>query len=126
VSKWIVALGLAFLVVAGLAPAGRAAVIDTFSFSNLSSWNQNFSGFSGSFTGSVEATGFIELNDLSAFQIMGNSIILRGPNSLSNLAFFSYNTGGGASLLGFIDMFPSVAINAPLAVCSGARTVLRA
>jgi hypothetical protein len=124
-SNRLIVLGSsAFFALAGLATAASAAVVDTFSFSNLSGWNQNFDGFSGSFTGSVEATGRIESNDLSAFQIMGNSVLFQGSNSLSNLAFFSYDTGGGASSLGFIDMFPAVIIGFPIAVCSGAPAIL--
>lgn len=95
--KRLIVLGSsAFLALAGLVPA-RAAVIDTFSFSNLSGWSEFGAEFSGRFTGTVEASGFIELSDLSAFHIIGTS------NSLSNLTFFSYDTVVGASSLGFID-----------------------
>jgi len=71
-SNRLIVLGSsAFFALAGLATAASAAVIDTFSFSNLSGWNGPINGFSGSFTGSVEANGRIELTDLSAFQILG-------------------------------------------------------
>jgi hypothetical protein len=106
-----------FLALAGLVPA-RAAVIDTFSFSNLSGWDTFDTEFSGSFTGTVEASGLIELSDLSAFHVSG---LFRGvtflPNSLSNLTFFSYDTGAGASSLGFIAI-------TNFAVCTGAPSVL--
>ena len=106
-----------FLALAGLVPA-RAAVIDTFSFSNLSGWDTFDTEFSGSFTGTVEASGLIELSDLSAFHVSG---LFRGvnfsPNSLSNLTFFSYDTGAGASSLGFIAI-------TNFAVRTGAPSVL--
>jgi hypothetical protein len=62
------------------------------------------------------------LSDLSAFQIIG---VPSGGNSLSNLAFFSYDTGGGASSLGFIDVLPLPPLaDASFTVCSGAPSVL--
>jgi hypothetical protein len=78
----------------------------------LSGWSEFGAEFSGRFTGTVEASGFIELSDLSAFHIFGTS------NSLSNLTFFSYDTVVGASSLGFIDTIP------PFTVCTGAPSVL--
>jgi hypothetical protein len=122
-SNRLIVLGSsAFFALAGLATAASAAVIDTFSFSNPSGWNGPINGFSGSFTGSVEANGRIELSDLSAFQIIG---VPSGGNSLSNLAFFSYDTGGGASSLGFIDVLPLPPLaDASFTVCSGAPSVL--
>jgi hypothetical protein len=120
-SNRLIVLGSsAFFALAGLATAASAAVIDTFSFSNLSGWNGPINGFSGSFTGSVEANGRIELTDLSAFQILG---VPTGGNSLSNLAFFSYDTGGGATSLGFIDALPPLT-DTSFTVCSGAPSVL--
>ena len=127
-SNRLIVLGSsAFFALAGLATAASAAVIDTFSFSAPSGWNAQVIGFSGSFTGSVEASGRIELSDLSAFQIDGRGLF--GANSLSNLAFFTYvfsNNTGGASLLGFIDTLsalpPDTGIS--ITVCSGAPSVL--
>ncbi|HZZ24109.1 MAG TPA: hypothetical protein VFE60_16690 [Roseiarcus sp.] len=71
----------------------------------------------------ASASGLIELSDLSAFQIIGPNDIPFGPNSLSNLEFFSYDTGGGASTLGFIDALPH-SIGANPTACSGAPSVL--
>jgi hypothetical protein len=66
-SNRLIVLGSSvFFALAGLATAASGAVIDTFSFSNASGWNGPISGFSGSFTGSVEANGRIELNAISA------------------------------------------------------------
>jgi hypothetical protein len=107
-----------FLALAGLVPA-RAAVMDTFSFSNLSGWSESPTDFSGSFTGTVEASGLIELSDLTAFFVFAH---VEGTpffdNSLSNLTLFSYDTGAGASSLGFIDTTRSGT------VCAGAPSVL--
>jgi PEP-CTERM motif len=127
-SNRLIVLGSStFFALAGLATAAPAAVIDTFSFSNSSGWDRNGNSFSGSFTGSVEASGLIELSDLSAFQITGifGFDIPFSGNSLSDLAFFNYDTGGGASSLGFIYTIPPIGIlGAPLTVCSGAPSVL--
>ena len=120
-SNRLIVLGSsAFFALAGLATAASAAVIDTFSFSNQSGWEAPINGFSGSFTGSVEASGLIELSDLSAFQIIG----FFGGSSLSNLAFFEYDTGGGASSLGFINTLPAPIGVFSVTVCSGAPSVL--
>lgn len=121
-SNRLIVLGSsAFFALAGLATAASAAVIDTFSFSNPSGWNAPINGFSGSFTGSVEASGLIELSDLSAFQIIGGVF---GGSSLSNLAFFDYDTGAGASSLGFINTLPAPIGVFSVTVCSGAPSVL--
>jgi hypothetical protein len=122
-SNRLIVLGSsAFFALAGLVTAASAAVIDTFSFSAPSGWNAQVIGFSGSFTGSVEASGRIELSDLSAFQIIGRGLF--GVNSLSNLTFFSYDTGG-ASSLGFIDTLPPLPPSGfSITVCSGAPSVL--
>jgi hypothetical protein len=129
-NRFIVLGSSAFFALAGLATAASAAVIDTFSFSAApSGWNigdQRLIGFSGSFTGSVEASRRIELSDLSAFQIDGRGLLraIFGANSLSNLGFFSYDTGG-ASLLGFIDTLPALPPDGTsITVCSGAPSVL--
>jgi hypothetical protein len=132
-SNRLIVLGSsAFFALVGLATAAPAAVIDTFSFSNS---NGMFSSrlvgsveasFSGSFTGSVEASGLIELSDLSAFQIVGTvNNVPFSRNSLSLLAFFSYDTGAGASSLGFIDTIDTLLPSDPqVRVCSGAPSVL--
>jgi hypothetical protein len=106
-----------FLALAGLVPA-RAAVIDTFSFSNLNGWSTFGTNFSGSFTGTVEASGFIELSDLIAFQLSGTIENVGFAGRLSNLTLFSYDTKGGASSLGFIETAFG------LTVCGGAPSVL--
>jgi hypothetical protein len=108
---------LVFLASVGVAPRAGAAVIDTFSFSNNAGWSSLNTGFSGQFTGTVEPTGFIELSDLSSFQISG---AVAGLNfGRSNLTFFSYDTGGGASSLGLIDT-----LSIGVVVCGGAPSVL--
>jgi hypothetical protein len=119
-SKRLIALGSStFLALAGIASAARATVVDTFSFSNLTGWSVFDTHFSGTFTGALESDGLIELSDLSAFHIFGFfSGDTFGGNSVSNLTFFSYDTQGGASSLGFIASLPS------LIVCAGAPSVL--
>jgi hypothetical protein len=122
-NRLIVLSSWAFFGLVGLATGAPAAVIDTFSFSNPSGWNAPINGFSGSFTGSVEASGLIELSDLSAFQIVVPSQFSVGSNSLSNLTFFDYDTVGGATSLGFVDTLPPF-LGASPTVCSGAPSVL--
>ena len=120
----LIALGsAAFLALAGLAPRAHAAVVDTFSFSNLSGWNLSGTNFSGQFTGTVEPDGLIELADLSAFSIQGS--FFGGPwkgLGKGELQFFSFNTTGGASSLGFISAV--VIDDANALACSGAPSVL--
>ena len=118
--KRLIALGSAAVIaLTGLAPRAHAAVVDTFSFSNFGHWSFADSGLFGQFTGTVEPNGFIELADLSAFSVQG--FILGSPlvdAVKANLAFFSYDTKGGASSLGFI------APDGNTAACSGAPSVL--
>ena len=89
-------------------------MIDTFSFSSLNGWSRVGTNFSGSFTGTVEASALIELSDLIAFHLSGNIEDFGFAGGLSNLTLFSYDTKGGASSLGFIET----------AVCVGAPSVL--
>lgn len=120
--KRLIALGsAAFIALTGLAPCAHAAVVDTFSFSNVGDWSRVDTGFvSGQFTGTVEPNGFIELADLSAFSVegflIGRPVLL--IDDKAKLQFFSYDTKGGASSFGFIVE------DSPVAACSGAPSVL--
>ncbi len=120
--KRLIALTLTALLIGlvSVPPGARAALIDTYSFSNFGDWSLVDSGLlSGQFTGIVEPNGFIELPDLSAFSVQGfilGSPIVNGVKA--NLQFFSFDTNGGASSLGFI------APDGNTAACSGAPSVL--
>lgn len=86
------------------ASSAEAATVDTFSFLSSTDWTFAGTSLSGSFTGTVEPNGFIELNDLQAFQVIGlvgGTEFLDDP-TVGGLSFFSYDTQGGASSLGFI------------------------
>src|SRR6185437_11377030 len=87
----------AFIALTGLAPRAHAAVVDTFSFSNVGDWSRVDTGFvSGQFAGTVEPNGFIELADLSAFSVegflIGRPVLL--IDDKAKLQFFSYDTKG--------------------------------
>ncbi len=99
---------LAIVLATGLTVgAAHATTIDTFDFSQGdyggSFRSAPFIGtLTGSFTGTVEANGLIEMSDLSSIQVTfsGGSIIQvfgDGPAT-----FFSYNTQGGASSLDLV------------------------
>lgn len=111
----------AFSVAAILAPPiAKASTIDTFSFTQ-----SGYTGggtLTGSFTGTVETNGYIELSDLSAFNatltvptIAGTSI---GYFYLTNLKLFSILPGpnGPNSSLDFYAQTSGIAQN----VCVGA------
>ena len=72
----------------------QATTIDTYDFTQGGYANSQLQlshgPFSGSFSGTVEANGLIELSDLISFSLFSNST---APS------FFSFNTSGGASSL---------------------------
>jgi hypothetical protein len=124
-SKRILALGAsAFL---AMAPAVSAATIDTYDFTQGGYSTPVAPPFdtgvlAGSFTGSVEADGFIELADVSSmtvkFAVSGTPIW-----SIDSLpVFFSFDTTGGSSSLDFITNVAGVIIPA----CVGAAAALGA
>ncbi len=91
------------------APAARATTIDTFSFSQSGYTFPGGSGgvLTGSFTGSVEADGYIELADLTNIQVQ----FQYGPITLFGYgpaSFFSFSTTGGGSTL---DLETSIGLN---------------
>ena len=115
---------------------GRAATIDTFDFTQVG-WIEvaSFLGgtvsgsvpdpggiLSGSFTGTVEPSGLIELGDLTSFSDTYFDLANPGGiglNSLFNLSLFSYNTTGGASSLDIAGSFGQL-----FAACVGAAVPL--
>lgn len=88
-----------------------ASTIDTFDFTETGWMAPNGAAgvLTGSFSGTVEASGFIEAQDLSAFssQLAFNNGFTNTYNSIEPLTpggsgFFSYDLNGGASSLDFI------------------------
>jgi hypothetical protein len=97
----------ALLALVSFAACDRAAVaatIDTFDFSDSTSWDLGVT-FTGSFTGQVEPSGLIEQADLSNFtaSLIGVALNLRGPGEgpasadLAGVRLFSYDPTGGPS-----------------------------
>lgn len=121
--KNIAALSLVVLIAsAGLSEPARAAVTETFSFSNFAGWGTGTHGaLTGQFTGTVEPGGFIELADLTNISITATTALgipVLSNAGLSDLTFFSYNTVGGANSLAFI------ASQSVGTACVGAPSVL--
>ena len=126
---------LPLLAIAGLlvvSSGAYGATIDTFNFiepnvyeNGAPAGGQTFE-FAGSFTGAVEASGFIEQADLSAFTVQladsnGNPIP-QYSMGLSSLTLFSFDANGGASSLDFAGT-PEIALSN---FCVGAATALDA
>jgi hypothetical protein len=101
-----VTMSLMTLALAGYAAPVRSAVIDTFSFSDITGWqtppDDPSSYITGTFAGTVESNGHISLGDLTDFNISAFTPF-NGPfgGGLSGLSFFSYDTNAGPSTLGF-------------------------
>jgi hypothetical protein len=118
---------LAMAAVCGLGAASyglsraRAATVDTFDFTQVG-WDyaSNFGGpitagapdpgglLTGSFTGTVEASGLIELSDLTAFSAVYTDTANPGGfefQDLSTTTLFSYDTVGSASSLDIAGFF---------------------
>ncbi|HSU99559.1 MAG TPA: PEP-CTERM sorting domain-containing protein [Roseiarcus sp.] len=114
----IVLASTAFVALAAAPPLARAALVDTFSFSNPSNWNAPDTSISGQFTATVEPDGFIRLADLSDFSaqavVSGVPLFFGGKGDLQ---FFSYDTSAGAGSFGF------TAVSGLITVCSGAPSV---
>ena len=88
----------------------EASTIDTFNFTQ-NGWNVSGSAgvLTGSFTGTVEADGLIEAQDVSSFSAQlalsnGETIFYHylAPLAAGESPFFSYAVDGGASSLDFI------------------------
>ena len=120
--KAIAALSfVALMTSAAVGQQARAAVTETFSFSNLTGWGTGtLSPLTGQFTGTVEPSGFIELADLTKISINAKSLTTPALSNagLGDLTFFSYDTTGGASSLAFI------ASQGGGRACAGAPSVL--
>jgi len=124
-------LGLAVAAIILVAPVAYGATIDTFAFVEPNVYENGVANgqlyeFAGSFTGTVESGGWIELTDLSAFQVRlddsnGNPI---PPFSmgLPSLTLFSFDINGGVSSLDFAGT-PSLSV---ANFCIGAATSLDA
>jgi hypothetical protein len=114
----IIALGfVALMTCAGLGQSARAAVTETFSFSNgPAGWfsGNGITSITGQFTGIVEPSGLIELADLTKIFITANPTSLSRAG-LGDLSFFSYDTIGGASSLAIIvsDGVTTACVGAP-------------
>ncbi len=112
------AAAVALMTAALALPASQAGAIDTFTFSQvgwtsviLNAPTMSTAGASdpgailtGSFTGTVESNGLIELGDLTSFSAFyqdsaaGQSFVAASPLALD---LFSYNINGGNSSLDF-------------------------
>ena len=95
----------------------RAATIDTYDFTQggyTSSIEPLFSGvLTGHFTGAVEASGFIELADLSSIALVFTITFELGDHQTTAFdgptTFFSFDVAGGSSSLGLATGDGSVA-----------------
>jgi hypothetical protein len=120
----VTVLGLvALMTSAGLGQSARAAVTETFSFSNgPAGWfaGNGIDAINGKFTGIVEPNGFIELADLINISITVSPPVTTTLNGagLGDLKFFSYDTVGGPSSLALIVS------NAVATACVGAPATL--
>jgi hypothetical protein len=79
--------------------------LDTFDFAMLTGWRDRNgqpidTSLTGSFTGYLEPSGFIELGDLTSFTAVFNGVDVL---PITVLSFFSFDPTGGASSLDFID-----------------------
>ena len=124
----VIGLGAGSLALSG----ARAATVDTFNFSQAG-WayanlvdGTEYLGIprptallTGSFTGTVEPSGLIELGDLTAFSDLftGGGGDIEAAQDLATTTLFSYNTEGGASSL---DIAGPSAPEAASATCVGA------
>lgn len=122
---------LAFMSFAACNGAAVAKTIDTFEFSDSTSWDLGVT-FTGTFTGEVEPSGFIEQADLSNFtaSLIGVALNLRGPGGgpasadLAGLRLFSYDPAAGPSSF---DLILSLQLaRAPALVCVGAASTFSA
>lgn len=121
-------LAVGLIAVAALAmPSAYGSTIDTFSFTE-SNWD--YYSFPtgvggptpggtliGSFTGVVEADGFIEQGDLSAFS--AHLFPFAPTIGRGSLTLFSYDTNGGASTLDFageLSQFTNICVGAATAL----------
>jgi len=92
------------------APKANAAVIDTYDFTQggyIMPGDVGSGVLNGSFAGTVEASGFIELADLSSINVAFTFSLLDGPMTLSAsgpASFFSFDTAGGSSTLDFVTV----------------------
>lgn len=113
---------VALMASAGLGAPARAAVTETFSFSNRAGWGTGLHGaLTGQFTGTVEPDGFIQLADLANISISATTTVgfpVLDNAGLGDLAFFSYSPAVGASSLSFIAS-QSVGV-----ACAGVAAVL--
>jgi hypothetical protein len=103
-----------------------SAATETFNFSYLTGWNGTDTSLAGSFTGTVEPDGLIELSDLTSFTatlITGAPPPVIASIDLSELTEFSYDTTGGVSSLSYIASVP-VPSPPPIYWCAGASAVL--
>lgn len=107
------------------------AVVESFSFVSGSysisgETTPIDAGIAGTFSGSVESNGFMELGDLTAFEAtvhFANGLVsLSGPLDLSDLSLFSYSTSGGASSLSLVGVNSSPDISG--IACMGAPAAL--
>lgn len=123
-------VGVAALI-AVISAAARADTIDTFTFTE-----GNWSGYrlvagvdspqlgdtlTGSFTGVVEPSGFIEQKDLTAFNVDFSDGSLFANLGLGDLTLFEYDINGGVSSLDFAG-----SLGAIQNICVGAATSLDA
>lgn len=113
----------------------QATTIDTFNFTQTG-WNYilHTSGgvgepdpggiLTGTFTGTVEPSGLIELGDLSSFSVLHtDSAGVALGESLPSLTLFSYDINGGASSLGVAG--PEIPyVGAGHTICVGAAAAL--
>ena len=115
--KRIVTFGV--LAVAGflaVAAPGRAATVDTYSFTDDGEYMFVFTSsgetilsallpvtIDGRFTGTVDALGAIEQSDLTAFSVDATALLLGVAISggLSDLSFFSFTPTGGDGTFNF-------------------------
>jgi PEP-CTERM motif len=127
-----VIMSLTTLALAGYAAPVRSAVIDTFSFSDTTGWQSPpgipSSSITGTFAGTVESDGLINLGDLTDFNISAFHPF-DGPfgGGLAGLSFFSYNTTADPGTLGFVwhNTFFIACMGAPVGLSPSCNPVIQ-
>jgi hypothetical protein len=102
--------------------AARAANIDTFTFTETGFTEVKFLPMgqiqagaarpdvrlTGSFTGTLEQSGFMDLADLSAFTVTTSTADFVVTETLNLVGFFSFNVNGGSSSFGLAGILSGV------------------
>ena len=115
-----IACGAALLLAATVAPVvAHAGPLETFSFTQ---GYPSLASVTGTFTGTVEPGGSIQLADLTAFSAtysLTGPVTLANTYTLADLQLFSFIPGANGPNSS-LDIFASVAASPPGSLCVGA------